>query len=1148
MPRYFNNICIVKDSHRIILNDQERKKLLQAVIEQGKKNGIYFKKITDDIYSGCLNRAARALFYWESTSQEEPILLDVFKDHDAYMAKLAEPCLRTHYLKHLQDKDIQKIFSTEEIKEAIETLSSDELQIFKQVLETPIQGVEYGMGGKRIMLNTQQQTAIQNYNRQTQQTKAPISIVIGEAGTGKTEIMRSLFENAYADAVRITTGPLTAHSNNIIFQIFYITPVNTLELANNMNTHIATVIGETPRLPCLSITYQDFAAMLDSSIPPTDVNPSQQSDNRYKTLYDEKDFIEWCNQKNIQPSHYSEFPEKIPENFYKKLYQEFKSICLHHTLLEYQHSSESNFDKNLQLRKSLYELYIEYTTNHTDLNFYDLTECIKKYKALFPYLIPKALLDEGQNFSKKQLLNVFQFIENLSNITLCSDPDQSLYDAPNLEFIKSHFYKAGFSTDITTLPPESYRLPPEGHAFSKRISGLIKSIDPSTPSMHHDMHNTHSLQSSNCVTGEQFSTFETFVRTMSKIKLEEKLIQENKLKTTQKTVTEQEIKTTQESIYFKLYDNPNCAIIVGNPELSNSANKFTPLTFTVEEIIGLEFDHVIYLDPYQMFTEEDLKLLYQIISDTPLKRIEPNLLLATKCRKLYTGCTRFMKTHMLILNDTKKSIHQPKNLKKASKRQIHEQVFHTFLLHQDKPAPQTVHNPAITPQESVVIHDPVKTPPTDIKSISDNRWLEQCIHLIKNKNYQQAFNLCNKYHITPEQLHLGEHLKSRIPVEFHGVFFGINTQSKAEKGKKRTTTKPVEKHQIKPPKSIAEQQAELLSLYSAAIPMSPEETTILNFCEDHKKGNPTDSVQLSSTQLVSISAQKQFAKTLLQDFTVENITILLQQNASVMGNILFNPISNMPESLFHYIDNFNPNCALLFQTIHQLDTKDTQHTQASVYDKFIEASKKFPIPLCSLGAYYEEILHQPEWAIKPYKMASEQNHPLSQYKLALCYKKGIGTDKNFKEAVRLMKASSDQGYTPAQYILGIWNERGECGLVQNNTEALRLIRLASTQGNAAAQNQLGTYYFRGNVIDKDQCEAVKLFKLASNQGDPEARYNLGLCYEVGNGVAKNLNTALEYFQLSANQGLVIAQQRLAALKTTRSVPANLNTKKANHLT
>ena len=48
-------------------------------------------------------------------------------------------------------------------------------------------------------------------------------------------------------------------------------------------------------------------------------------------------------------------------------------------------------------------------------------------------------------------------------------------------------------------------------------------------------------------------------------------------------------------------------------------------------------------------------------------------------------------------------------------------------------------------------------------------------------------------------------------------------------------------------------------------------------------------------------------------------------------------------------------------------------------------------------------------AIKWFELAAKQGHREAQYELAVCYKNGYGTDKNYNEAIKWFELAAKQG-------------------------------------------------------------------------------------------------------------------------------------------
>ncbi|MGN6876123.1 tetratricopeptide repeat protein, partial [Neisseria sp. P0021.S007] len=61
---------------------------------------------------------------------------------------------------------------------------------------------------------------------------------------------------------------------------------------------------------------------------------------------------------------------------------------------------------------------------------------------------------------------------------------------------------------------------------------------------------------------------------------------------------------------------------------------------------------------------------------------------------------------------------------------------------------------------------------------------------------------------------------------------------------------------------------------------------------------------------------------------------------------------------------------------------------------------------------------------------------------------------------------AEQGYVPAQYILGVMYADGE-GVRQDYAEALKWYRKAAEQGDARAQSDLGLMYANGQGVRQD---------------------------------------------------------------------------------
>lgn len=140
----------------------------------------------------------------------------------------------------------------------------------------------------------------------------------------------------------------------------------------------------------------------------------------------------------------------------------------------------------------------------------------------------------------------------------------------------------------------------------------------------------------------------------------------------------------------------------------------------------------------------------------------------------------------------------------------------------------------------------------------------------------------------------------------------------------------------------------------------------------------------------------------------------------------------------------------------------------------------------SLGSLYEE-MGEFRKAYEQYILSSSLDNNIGIYSLANCYKEGIGTEVDLKNAAEL---------------LNILVER-------NHTDAM---------------NTLAIIYCNEN---KNDPKAFRLFEQAAIAGNKEAMYNLALCYEEGkHGQNTDFSLAIEWYYEAAEKGYEPAIEKL----------------------
>ena len=116
----------------------------------------------------------------------------------------------------------------------------------------------------------------------------------------------------------------------------------------------------------------------------------------------------------------------------------------------------------------------------------------------------------------------------------------------------------------------------------------------------------------------------------------------------------------------------------------------------------------------------------------------------------------------------------------------------------------------------------------------------------------------------------------------------------------------------------------------------------------------------------------------------------------------------------------------------------------------------------------------PAEAMKWYRMAAEQGHPLAQYKLGMLHRNGFDVVTRVRSNAFGVEARA----TPSQRL----------GIAY--VEALKWLTLAAKQGLADAQYNLGLMYASGTGIPADFVSAYLWWAVAVEYGSQEAREKL----------------------------------------------------------
>lgn len=133
----------------------------------------------------------------------------------------------------------------------------------------------------------------------------------------------------------------------------------------------------------------------------------------------------------------------------------------------------------------------------------------------------------------------------------------------------------------------------------------------------------------------------------------------------------------------------------------------------------------------------------------------------------------------------------------------------------------------------------------------------------------------------------------------------------------------------------------------------------------------------------------------------------------------------------------------------------------------------------------------------------------AQFWLGKVYEEGRLVPRDADESASWFLKSAEQGYCPAQRMLGLINARS------NPPVGERWLLRAAEQGDAVAQFWLGFAYENNWFGTTDSQEALKWYKKAAEGGDPDAQVVLGQKYEDGEGVEQNYELAAQWYRRAA---------------------------------
>ena len=210
-------------------------------------------------------------------------------------------------------------------------------------------------------------------------------------------------------------------------------------------------------------------------------------------------------------------------------------------------------------------------------------------------------------------------------------------------------------------------------------------------------------------------------------------------------------------------------------------------------------------------------------------------------------------------------------------------------------------------------------------------------------------------------------------------------------------------------------------------------------------------------------------------------------------------------------------------------------------------------------------IHDEQKAFHWYHKAAEHNHPEAQYRVAVRYEKGNGTDANVFRALWWYLKAAQKGQKEAVFRMAkVYNARGrkadvakiwnlyqqakeKAGTVEamihlgelyesgkavgDFKQAYDCYKKALDAGYKKAYYPLGNLYYQGKGVERDLEKAFECYMFgAKNYDIPEAQYALGRMYEKGEVAKQNMKEAIRWYKAAAKSGNPEAEEALERLK------------------
>lgn len=162
-----------------------------------------------------------------------------------------------------------------------------------------------------------------------------------------------------------------------------------------------------------------------------------------------------------------------------------------------------------------------------------------------------------------------------------------------------------------------------------------------------------------------------------------------------------------------------------------------------------------------------------------------------------------------------------------------------------------------------------------------------------------------------------------------------------------------------------------------------------------------------------------------------------------------------------------------------------------------------------------------------YKLSNEGNTRAMKLLADTLYQ-GYIVDKNIPEAIRWYQKTVDFYYALPEYQLGLCYRDG-IGVNKDPLKSVEFLSRSSEHGNMKARVELANMYRKGIGVERNMLDAIKWYERAAKSGDTWSMLQLGLIYRDGLGIEKDSDKADTWLSAYSQQALSSTEYALAEI-------------------